>query len=130
MIKSRLLLLAARLDKIEALPKPKRTREFNLSVWVRSGECGSAACAVGEATFIKRFRDLGLRFSKRLNYPTFKGRISWDAVSKFFGITHHQAISLFTSGGFERRGVYATGTSIRPGQVADAIRKLVETGSI
>ena len=128
MIKSRLLLLAERLEKIEALPKPKRTRDFNLNVWVRKNECGTAACAVGEATFIKRFRDLGLRYSKRLNYPTFKGQISWAAVSKFFGITHHQATSLFTASGFERRGIYGEG--IKPGQVAESIRRLVRTGAI
>lgn len=128
MIKSRLLLLADRLDKIDALPLPKRHREFNLSVWVRKDECGTAACAVGEATFIKRFRELGLRYSKRENSPAFKGLLNWPAVQKFFGITHHEATSLFTEGGYERRGIF--GSKLKPSTVATSIRKLVETGAI
>jgi hypothetical protein len=132
MIKVRLLLLAERLEKIEALPKPKRKREFDLGTWVRvGGECGTAACAVGEATFIQRFRDLGLRYSKLANGPTFKGSQDWEAVQRFFGIHYGQAVQLFTARGYSQitgqENCY--GDVITPGVVARKIRGFVETGA-
>lgn len=126
MIKVRLLLLAERLEKIEALPKPKR--KFDLSTWVRvDGECGTAACAVGEATFIQRFRDLGLRYSKRTRGPTFKGSGDWAAVQRFFGIHFEQAMQLFTERGYSQ--ITGHRDVITPGVVARKIRGFVETGA-
>ncbi len=120
MIKSRLLLLAERLEKIQATPKKKRTREFDMKSWVHKNKCGTAACAVGEATFIKRFRDLGLRYSGRHAGPSFKGHLYWSAVQKFFGITAHEATRLFA----------ALYTNHDPGDVAASIRGFVEIGAI
>jgi hypothetical protein len=135
MIKVRLLLLAERLEKIEALPKPERKRTFDLGTWVRTDSCGTAACAVGEATFIQRFRDLGLRFGKRVCGPTYKGSNDWDAVQRFFGIDYDQAMQLFTSRGcYQITGQEQPSNStvrevITPGVVARKIRGFVETGA-
>lgn len=119
MIKCRLLLLAERLEKIEVTDGPDRTRFFSLSTWVSRDECGTSACAVGEATFIKRFKDLGLRMKK--GNVIFKGHGGWEAVCIFFGIGNDTANDLFTRDGY--------GTSeVRPGQVADKIRRLVQNG--
>lgn len=122
MIKSRLLLLADHLEKIAAKDESDRKRVFNLNCWVRQDSCGTMACAVGEATFIQRFRDLGLRYSKRKMAPTFKGLQDWAAVEKFFGVSHDQATKLFTCTGY----LYSNA----PELVVTKIRKLVETGLI
>lgn len=126
MIKSRLLLLADRLDKIAATPVRKRTRIFDLSGWVRIQTCGTAACAVGEATFLKRFRLLGLKYSRRIHDIVYRGSYGWDAVQRFFGISNHEATRLFLSTHYPTDGR----GRVKPQQVADRIRSLVETSSL
>lgn len=120
MIKVRLRLLAERLEKIDATVKSKRVRTFDIRTWVRKNECNTVACAVGEATFMKRFRDLGLRWSPGAVSPAYKNYFGWLAVQKFFGLTLDQATWLFTVGGYGR----STG-NVGPGEVAARIRELL-----
>lgn len=139
MIKCRLNLLADRLEKIEATPLKKRKRFFDIGTWVRFGDvrtdgvCGTAACAVGEATFMQRFRDLGLRWSKRHHDPAFKGELGWYAVHKFFGLNNDEAEYLFTGTAYrsivdpDRRSIRPS-SKVTPGLVAARIREFVKTG--
>lgn len=133
MIKSRLLLLAERLEKIAKTPKAKRTRWFDLQAWVTKTDCGTAACACGEATFIRRFNQLGFKQNKDFGVQFGKNSktrsFGWDAVQRFFRIEHEQAVSLFTERGYARRG-YSSPVSIHPGTVADHIRRFVDTGNV
>lgn len=133
MIKSRLLLLAEHLEKIAKTPVKKRTRRFDLQAWVTKTNCGTAACACGEATFIRRFNQLGFKQNKDFGVQFGKNSktrsFGWDAVQRFFGIELEQAVSLFTEGGYVRRG-YNSPMSIRAGMVADHIRQFVDTGNV
>lgn len=133
MIKSRLLLLAERLEKIAKTPKAKRTRWFDLQAWVTKTDCGTAACACGEATFIRRFNQLGFKQNNRFGVQFGKNSktrsFGWDAVQRFFRIQHEQAVSLFTEGGYVRRG-YNMQRRVNASMVADHIRQFVDTGVV
>lgn len=126
MIKCRLLLLAERLDKIAA--RPPKTRTFEMGLWLRRVKgCNTAACAVGEATLMPAFRKLGLTVNRdnvtRCMQPVYRGRTSWPAVRRFFGIDADTSHSLFTS------SAYAFG-EVTPRMVAARIRRYVKTGKI
>jgi hypothetical protein len=130
MIKSRLLLLAERLEKIAA--KPPKNRKFDLRVWFRKPNtpsffdpyfCGTTCCAVGEATLIPRFKELGLKYKNRVG-PVFKRYEGFHAAEKFFGISNLEAIKLFTT------AFYLDGSETKPDDVASRIRAFVRTGKI
>ena len=99
MIKSRLLILA---DRLEAIAKrPPKGRTFELSAWLRKEPCGTVCCAVGEAMLIPRFKKLGL--GMKANHmdahcfsPHFRNDTGWSAVDAFFGLSGKQAEKLFS----------------------------------
>jgi hypothetical protein len=128
MFKVRLRLLAEHLEKIAATPPEKRKRMFGLEMWVYTYSCGTVACACGEATYIKRFQALGFRqhkdFGVQFVSKSKKTRkYGWDAVQSFFGINHDQAVTMFTTSGFRKRGYdYAT-----VADVARTLREFIET---
>lgn len=122
MIKRRLLILADRLEKIAA--KPPNNREFNLRFWLQRGlDCGSACCAVGEATFIPELRRLGLKAKTNprngIISPHYGKDCGWAAVQKFFGLGASQARHLFDMYSYKLE------ESIKPEVVAARIRETV-----
>ncbi len=94
-------------------------RQFNLIFWAegpRIEECGTAACACGWATTIPAFRAVGLKLDTQLGMGIIFGELlDWEAVTTFFGLTHHEAEHLFSA---ERYGFRAT-----PAIVAARIRE-------
>lgn len=121
MIKRRLRILAERLEKIEATPREKRVREFDMSYWIDTpydgGGCKTAACALGEACFIPELKALGLRACH--GTPWFRDRYGLIAAVLFFRIGEQHASWLF------KRNSYANRTDVTPGEVAARIRQLI-----
>lgn len=122
MIKRRLRILAERLEKIEATPKEKRVREFDISCWIDipfdcSGDCKTAACALGEACFIPELKALGLRALQ--GTPRFRDRFGIDAAVLFFRIDELTARWLFM------RMSYTHSFATTAGDVAARIRELI-----
>ena len=57
--------------------------------------CFTAACAVGHAPFVPEFTKAGLRFGYNgILYPAYKLATGYDAIAKFFGITHGEVESI------------------------------------
>lgn len=81
-----------------------KVRGFNLGSWFGnrtplgrkdyvSRDCGTTACAVGEATYIPEFKALGL---KRHGHGVAFGHLrDMDAAAKFFGLTYYDTSDLF-----------------------------------
>lgn len=96
----RLLVLA---DFLETVPASR----FHMDVWVGDDwkgaadlSCGTAACAMGWATTIPEFQQLGLRlvaFSRYGGRPQFYGYQDFEAAVAFFRIDECDANMLFTS---------------------------------
>lgn len=130
MQKKRLLKLA---DFLETVPEQK----FSLATWVQSmptkpearaeGSCGFAGCAIGWAVHAKLFRGLSFVEEEDQKYvnrgPSYKGLSDFPAVNHLFDISTNDSFSLFIDTAYP-------GWSATPKQVADRIRKFVETGSI
>lgn len=125
MIKRRLLILAERLERISRQKKPKRG--FSLFSWMTAtpGEnfegtvCGTTACAIGEACYIRDLQRLGLKYDPILGVPVFKGEESWIAVQAFFGLSEAHATFLFSL------TAYHNMTRTGPAEVAARIREFV-----
>lgn len=108
----RLLKLA---DHLDNLPGPRRQR-FTMEHWFhsRNGDdlCGTAACALGEATTIPEFHDAGLivacRGFMQSLIPTYEPTMAdryfgtdyllngYRAAGSFFDIDHDVALKLFS----------------------------------
>lgn len=130
MIKSRLLTLADHLDRVSErhMHGQRIARKFDMNTWYRRTECGTAACAIGEATHIPRFRKLGLRLKPRLTcdrlYPALRKLRGWAAVQSFFGISFEVARYLFWGDS------YPGYPSVGPALVAARIREYVAKGDV
>jgi hypothetical protein len=86
------------------------------------GWCGTKACAVGHALIDPYFNKAGLyRFSG--GDPGFEGFRSWDAVTRFFGISEAAALWLF-----HMRSYPITKGDAAARAVARRIRKFVAGG--
>jgi hypothetical protein len=117
----RLLRLAKRLDNIPARSRKANHEHphFDMSDWMREGDCGTAACAVGHACLLKEFNKQGLRIEKADDghwTPVFDGVKSWFAVTTFFGLKQGHASRLFSAECY---------TKPTPKLVAARIRELV-----
>lgn len=114
----RLSLLADRLEQIAITPFEKRERQFDLRHWWLEG-CGTAACAIGEATEMPAFRRLGLEricdiYSGYV--PKYKRFSHWEAVEQFFGLSTYGAELLFCASNYdlnEKRDPAAVASRIR-----------------
>lgn len=122
--KRRLLKLAAYLESLPELYKKPLSRRkslpgFDMNVFYSSRkltaherfgafggygapECGTRACAAGHAARIPEFRKAGLRLKPRPGqqgnlylFPHYQGKIDFEALAKFFGITKNEASELF-----------------------------------
>lgn len=137
MNKRRLLTLAKYLET-EVVEK-----HFDLSSWRDnnptgdhlSEKCGYTACAVGHACEIPSFKQAGLKLGFDPKYkddgqltPLFRSASkwfkAWEAVEKFFGIDFSTAAWLFTD------DYYLKGIKTTPKEVAERIRKFVQTGVV
>ncbi len=77
---------------------------------VEDGWCGTAACAIGLAMLDRGFNKLGFgRASGRFPIPSFKNRISWDAVQAFFRISSADARYLFGAKSYTEHNLPTTG---------------------
>lgn len=96
MFGKRLEILADRLESIAVRPVVGRT--FNLSEWYAVDECGTAACAMGEACLIPEFQALGLSLNCNIvncSYPVFEQYAGFGAAATFFDILREDAEHLF-----------------------------------
>jgi hypothetical protein len=134
----RLLKLADFLDKLP----PER---FDIYDWVGSDfrgdvdlSCGTTACAIGWATTIPEFRQLGLSLNIQANCYSHRiiatpvldlgGGITlhgFDAAGHLFDITREDAYYLFDTGQVDSLPRDAT-----PADVANRIREFVKTGRL
>ena len=105
-------------DLLESLPR-KRVRRFDLGSWCK---CGTAACAVGEATFDPWFRRRGLRLGPKNIYDfhelQYRKLKDVTACSAFFGIDNDDSQALFCE--------WSYGSHPTPKTVAKRIRRFVE----
>lgn len=130
MNKERLLRLA---DFLQIVPEEK----FDLEEWTNvdtlekmpelTGKtCESTACAVGWASAIPEFKEIGFHFElnedQEYLIPVWGDHKNWDAVREFFGLSIGQAEKLFMYYN------YAPGGN-GPKDVAKAIRKFVKDNS-
>lgn len=145
MIKVRLLLLADRMDwrarqaaRVRQPGAPCKFH-FNLAGWGSRNECGTTACAIGDATQMGAFRRRGLKEHPHWAFaPVFAGDSGWRAVMKFFGLTSLEASYLFASQNYsdpaspalvaERLRAFVKQRRIPSGtRVCDAMRHCRET---
>ncbi len=93
--------------------------------------CGTTACAIGHAALIPEFQAQGFKLVRFAlpedegDYgamPYFDGRISWEAVNRFFDLDGNWADYLFMSGGY--------GDNPQPKDVAIRIRELIADHAI
>lgn len=78
---------------------------FRMNTWLegsptklRAHACGTAACALGWACMIPRFKKLGLRFkltTRNAGYPIYRSYRTLEASEKFFGLRQEEAALLF-----------------------------------
>lgn len=130
MFVKRLELLAEHLERIAALRAAgvKLIRNFNMHFWftdvephvaaVFDVECGTIACAMGEACFIREFQDLGLAITG--GGPRFGGDYGIEAAARFFDIGTYTAGYLFAPNEYTRKD--------DPLVVANRIRALIVRG--
>jgi hypothetical protein len=113
MYKERLLKLADFLGQVPV-------EQFDLARW----RCDSSACAVGWACTMPAFIAEGLKIAHDgLGwFPAFKGRGGWEAVDFFFELNPYDSEYLFDE------GCYDGETKASPAEVADRIRKFIESG--
>lgn len=106
---NRLVILARHLrtiaDKVPVVEgRGTKVRGFNLSSWFgtrldyprkdhAARDCGTTACAFGEATYVPEFKALGLKRQGR--GVAFGGAYDMGAAAKFFGISFADANRLF-----------------------------------
>lgn len=120
--------LAQRLEKIAATPPKKRKRTFDMRCWYEPRfDCGTTACAMGEACFIPvlqraglRLKDHGFGLIPTIYRPDGSKAYGSEAAVELFGITPAVAQRLFLPKA-ER--------SASPAQVARRIRKVIANGS-
>lgn len=88
--------------------------QFDLTGWIR--------CAMGWATKVPEFAELGFTyvFNGAADVPYYKDETSWYAVEKFFGLTNHEAETLFSM------FCYTTGGRTTPKQVAARIKQFLK----
>jgi len=116
----RLLILA---NYLETLPDER----FFMGSWFN--DCGTTACAMGHATNIPQFRDLGLTTVKcsltvDTAIPVFDGRRGFQAAMAFFDINYDDAIHLFgghPNGRWYRKPLHM----LQPSDVAKGIKLYV-----
>lgn len=115
-------LLRALADKLESVEE----NAFSLKTWGETlrGEhsCRTTCCAIGYACFMDEFREVGLRaitgmdekcesFEELLNWPAkfvttvpaFEGHLSFNAISRLFGISHAACGALFLNDAYDFR---------------------------
>src|SRR5687768_6130424 len=104
MNKERLTILAEHLEKLELTPKTKRKRIFKMDAgWFDKPEkdnCGTVACAGGEATTIPAFRKLGLKRAFD-GTPEFEGEQGHTAMQEFFEISSETSQQIFYSNNYK-----------------------------
>ena len=95
--------IATRVPTVEG--RGAKVRGFNLHSWFgtrlrgatradyASRDCGTTACAFGEATYIPEFKALGLKRAGR--GVRFGKELDMDAAAKFFGLKYSDANRLF-----------------------------------
>jgi len=126
MNKQRLLTLAAHLR--DQVPE----EDFSMATWAGNGKkpwngtavlsCGVAGCAMGYATTIPEFSDLGLHLASG-GYRTdravisFKGHIGYQAAMALFEIDDLQSDWLFNPDRYNK--------GVTPTEVAERIEKIV-----
>lgn len=79
---------------------------FDMDTWycARQMECNSYACAIGSCALDPWFQAQGFTLttlivtpSWQFSGPTFQGKVEWNAVGAFFGISQETAAFLFRS---------------------------------
>jgi hypothetical protein len=90
-----------------------------VSFQILSWHCGTSACAVGHACLDPAFQEQGLELDRLNSAPVFDGKEGWEAVERFFGLTHTQATYLFY---FE---AYDSGSAATADEVADRIESFL-----
>lgn len=115
-----------RADKLlrlaEHLETQVKPRFFNMEVWAETEECGTVACAAGHACSIPEFRRAGFKIVYKSDgnlYPQYRGRESFDAIDKFFGLTDADTDFIFSKNSYPSK-------KVTPKMVARRIRKLVQ----
>ncbi len=140
----RLLKLAEVLDNVPV-------EKFDFGSWGKFNSkgnfdlsCGSTACAIGWASTIPEFQELGLKicyannsgvrvpayFRTALWRPLFQGRVDFDAVAELFDISPGDAWILFApaSDNYESEDGFLS-EDATPQQVAAHIRAYVNNNS-
>lgn len=75
---------------------------FDIGNWYYDTECGTSACALGHISIQKWANDLGLCKNTVTHVPTYinpettETTNMYNAAVEFFGITHDQALWLFS----------------------------------
>lgn len=122
MFGKRLEILADRLESIAACPVVER--EFNLCDWYAAYECGTTACAMGEACLIPEFQTLGLHLRENISsassYPVFENSAGRRAAAEFFDIPLSDTEYLFFASEYARQN--------DPLVVANRLRAFVARG--
>lgn len=102
--------------------KHVKPEEFNMRDW----QCGTAACAGGHLAMDKRANDLGFTMAPLIptssyEVPSFKGRIGYDALKRFFNITDFEVEYLFAHYSYK-------GFNAKPSTVLRRVRKFIKDG--
>ena len=137
MNKERLLVLADFLET--SVPKER----FDLDEWVGDVEgdpeldpktleykpCGTSACASGWAATIPNFQKAGfvLVVDNGDLSPSYRGKLGWEAVASFFGLTDCEP-DCYPNNGTDLHSIFVTQaykSSPTPKQVAKRIRQVV-----
>lgn len=135
--RQRLLYLA---DFLEELPKRSPKTRFNMTEWAyhrgahrpkSHNYCGTAACALGHAAMLPRFKRLGLRLQWVKSgtdevwraFVKFQGRRGHEAGAAFFLLSPEEAGDLFYSRGIVNGGEWGSRQRTR-GQVVKLLRRL------
>lgn len=108
----RLLLLADRLDEFEPA-------KFNICTYYSANECGTICCALGLATTMPEFEELGLERTHG-GVPLYEGYVALGAARLLFGLDIKEAGDLFLPYGYAASPNLPT-----PKEVAAKIRRLV-----
>jgi hypothetical protein len=135
MNKERLLTLAAFLDTVEPAKFDLKTWRIKTEIPVEGAAgvyfeaksdvtdselegCGTTACAVGWACLMPEFIKEGLSYKN--HSPTYDKSTSWEAVTRFFGISYREADVLFAVSCYES-------CKAGPHEVAERIRTVVKS---
>lgn len=131
------------LDLADFLEKVPPREKFSLRRWgndeneaLEKNECQSAACAMGWASIMPKFRALGLRSANEVlqntkdRAPMFNGVVGFEAIGAFFGIPEGQAMMLFEAMHYPEEQQEYLGNGLKckdvsPVTCASAIRKAV-----